>query len=571
MSTGQVEARDRPGMLERIVPATAWLRGYQGSWFVPDVVAGLTLAAYLLPAGLADASLAQLPPEAGLYACLFPGLVFWLFCSSRQTAITVTSAISLLVGATLGGIAGGDVARIAALAACTALIVAAISLLVFLFKGGSVVSFVSETVLIGFKAGVALYLASTQLPKLFGIPGSHGDFWERMGHFFAHLGEMHGAALQLGLAALALLVLGKLFLPNRPVSLFVVAGGIAAASLLHLGEHGVKLLGEVPQGLPRPGLPNVSWDDINEILPLAMACFLLAAVETSAIGRMFGQKHGYRVDTNQEFLALAGANLVAGIGRGFPVSGGMSQSLVNEGGGARTPLSSFVSALLVLVVVVFFSGLLHDLPQPVLAALVLVAVTGLFKFQALVRLWRFSRAEFVVAMAALFGVLGSGLLRGVLIGAVLSILILLRRASRPPTTELGRVPGTDYFADRVRNPENERTPGVFVFRLAGALLYFNVDNVRDRFFELLGEFGEARRAVFFLGAVPTVDLAGAELLAELHKTLRDRGVEFSLAATPSSVRETLVKAGFEEHCGPVVANEPVAEAIAARSAMRAEG
>ena len=571
MSTGQVEARDRPGMLERIVPATAWLRRYQGAWFVPDVVAGLTLAAYLLPAGLADASLAQLPPEAGLYACLFPGLVFWLFCSSRQTAITVTSAISLLVGATLGGIAGGDVARTAALAACTALIVAAISLLVFLFKGGSVVSFVSETVLIGFKAGVALYLASTQLPKLFGIPGSHGDFWERMGHFFAHLGEMHGAALQLGLAALALLVLGKLFLPNRPVSLFVVAGGIAAASLLHLGEHGVKLLGEVPQGLPRPGLPNVSWDDINEILPLAMACFLLAAVETSAIGRMFGQKHGYRVDTNQEFLALAGANLVAGIGRGFPVSGGMSQSLVNEGGGARTPLSTFVSALLVLVVVVFFSELLRDLPQPVLAALVLVAVTGLFKIKALVRLWRFSRAEFVVAMAALFGVLGSGLLRGVLIGAVLSILILLRRASRPPTTELGRVPGTDYFADRVRNPENERTPGVFVFRLAGALLYFNVDNVRDRFFELLGEFGAARRAVFFLGAVPTVDLAGAELLAELHKTLRDRGIEFRLAATPSSVRETLVKAGFEEHCGPVVANEPVAEAIAARSAMRAEG
>jgi MFS superfamily sulfate permease-like transporter len=302
-----------------------------------------------------------------------------------------------------------------------------------------------------------------------------------------------------------------------------------------------------------------------------MACFLLAAVETSAIGRMFGQKHGYRVDTNQEFLALAGANLVAGIGRGFPVSGGMSQSLVNEGGGARTPLSTFVSALLVLVVVVFFSELLRDLPQPVLAALVLVAVTGLFKIKALVRLWRFSRAEFVVAMAALFGVLGSGLLRGVLIGAVLSILILLRRASRPPTTELGRVPGTDYFADRVRNPENERTPGVFVFRLAGALLYFNVDNVRDRFFELLGEFGAARRAVFFLGAVPTVDLAGAELLAELHKTLRDRGIEFRLAATPSSVRETLVKAGFEEHCGPVVANEPVAEAIAARSAMRAEG
>jgi MFS superfamily sulfate permease-like transporter len=167
-------------------------------------------------------------------------------------------------------------------------------------------------------------------------------------------------------------------------------------------------------------------------------------------------------------------------------------------------------------------------------------------------------------------VLESGILRGVLIGAALSLLILLRRSSRPQTTELGRVPGTDYFADRIRNPENERTPGVFVFRLSGALLYFNVDLVRDHFFELLGKFGESRRAVFFLGAVPTVDLAGAELLAEIHETLRERGIEFRLAATPSTVRETLVKAGFEEQYGPVIANQPVAEAIAAHSAARAE-
>ena len=554
-----------PSGLARFLPALVWLRKYEPAWLTHDVLAGLTLAAYLLPAGLADASLAQLPPEAGLYACLFPGLVFWLFCSSRQTSITVTSAISLLVGATLGGIAQGDAARIAALAALTALIVAAISLLVWLFRGGSVVNFVSETVLIGFKAGVALYLASTQLPKLFGIPGSHGSFFERMKGLFEHLPETHAAALELGLVALGVLLLGKFLLPNRPVSLFVVAGGIAATGLLHLGDHGVKLLGEVPQGLPRPGLPAVGFEDINTILPLAMACFLLAAVETSAIGRMFGQKHGYRVDTNQDFLALAGANLVAGIGRGFPVSGGMSQSLVNEGAGARTPLSSLVSALLVLMVVLFFSGLLRDLPQPVLAALVLVAVTGLFKVKALVRLWRFSRAEFAVAIAALFGVLESGLLRGVLIGAALSILILLRRASRPPTTELGRVPGTDYFADRVRNPENERTPGVFVFRSSGAILYFNVDHVRDRFFELLGEVEGARRAVFSLAAVPHVDLAGAELLAELHETLRARKIEFCLATVQSSVRETLLKAGFEEHCGPVVANESVAAVIAGGS------
>jgi MFS superfamily sulfate permease-like transporter len=297
-----------------------------------------------------------------------------------------------------------------------------------------------------------------------------------------------------------------------------------------------------------------------------MACFLLAAVETAAIARMFGQKHGYRVDTNQEFLALSAANLASGLGRGFPVSGGMSQSLVNESAGARTPVSGLVAALLVLFVALFLSSLLHDLPQPVLAAIVLVAVVGLFKVKALMRVWRFSRTEFAIAMAALVGVLSAGLLRGVLIGAMLSIVLLLRRASRPHTTELGRVPGTNQFADRLRDPSNERDPGVFVFRSAGALLYFNVDHVRERFFELLAARGETRRAVFFMGAVPLVDLAGAELLVEIHKSLAARGIELHLSDVKSDVRESLVKAGFENECGPVVANQPTAAVIASKGA-----
>jgi len=563
MSTAPASTPAARSKFARMLPGLALLRTYQLAWLRPDFVAGITLAAYLLPAAIADSSLAQLPPQAGIYACLFGGLVFWLFCSSRHTAITITSAISLLIGATLGEMGKGDTSRFGALAACTALLVSGFALLVWLFDGGSIVNFVSETVMLGFKAGVALHLASTQLPKFFGISGAHGNFWNRMGTFFAHIGETHAAALWLGLAALVVLVLGKVFAPTRPVALVVVVGGIVAAGLLDLGAHGVKLLGDVPQGVPVPALPAVGWSDMDELLSLSMAAFLLAAVETAAIARMFSQKHGYRVDTNQEFLALAGANLAAGLGQGYPVSGGMSQSLVNESGGARTPISGLIAALLTLVVALFFTGLLHDLPQPVLAAIVLVAVMGLFKVKALMRLWRFSRGEFAIAAAALLGVLGSGLLRGVMIGAVLSILVLLRRASRPQTTELGRVPGTDYFADRMRNPENERQPGVFVFRNSGALLYFNIDHVRDRFFELLAERGETRCAVYFMGAVPLVDLAGAELLMEIHKTLKARGIEFRLAATPSSVRETLVKAGYERECGPVVANQPVMEAVPA--------
>jgi sulfate permease, SulP family len=549
-------------MLTDSLPGLRLFREYPPGCLRGDLVAGIVLAAYLLPASIGDASLAGLPPEAGLYACLFAGLVFWLFCSSQHTAVSVTSAISLVVGTSLGELASGDAGRFAALASATALLVAAFGLVAFLLRAGSLVSFISETVMTGFKTGVALHLASTQLPKLLGFKGSHGDFWERMGHVLSHLGETNRTSLALGTAALVLLILGKRLLPNRPVSLLVLVAGIAAVPLLGLAGRGVALLGEVPQGLPSPGLPAVHFSDLNLLLPLAMACFLLGAVETAAIGRTFARKHGYRLDSNQELLALSGANLAAGLGRGFPVSGGMSQSLVNEGGGARTPLSGLVASGIMVVVTLFLAGLLRDLPQPVLAAIVLMAVSGLFKLPDLRRLWRFSRAEFAIAAAAILGVLGSGLLRGVLIGVVISLLLLLKRASRPRTTELGRVPGTDYFADVIRHPENERLPDAFVFRAEASLVYFNVEHVRDRFFELLNARQKGvKLAVFFLGACPGVDLAGAELLEELHHALRERGIAFRLAEARGDVRETLRRAGFEQHCFPVVANQPVAAVI----------
>ncbi|HEX5070646.1 MAG TPA: SulP family inorganic anion transporter [Vicinamibacterales bacterium] len=273
--------------------------------------------------------------------------------------------------------ARGDPIRHAALASCTALLVAAIAFAAYAIRAGTLVNFFSETVLIGFKVGVALFLASSQLPKLFGFSAGHGgDFWARMTHFFQGLGGTNPALLVLGLLALVLLLLGKTVLKGRPVSLFVVIGGIVAARLLHLDERGVALLGDVPQGLPTPALPAVAWTDAREVFPLAPACFMLAAVETTAIGRMFAARHQYRLDATQEFLALGSANLLAGVGRGFPVSGGMSQSLVNETAGARTPLSGLIAAILTLIVVVFFTGLLRTLPQPVLAAVVLMAVTG---------------------------------------------------------------------------------------------------------------------------------------------------------------------------------------------------
>ena len=549
----------------------AWLSEYNPAWLRADVVAGITLAAYLLPAAIGDSSLANLPPEAGIYACLFSGFVFWLFCSSRHTAITVTSGLSLLLGSSLGALAGGDVTRFSALAAATTLLVAGLSLVAWLVKAGSVVNFISETVMIGFKAGIALVLASTQLPKLFGFGGAHGgDFWSRMSHFFDHVSETEGASLALGLTALAVLLAGKRFLPGKPVAIFVVGGGIVAARAFDLGQRGVKMLGEVPQGLPGLRLPAIGWNDLNELLPLAFACFMLAAVETAAIGRMFGRKHGHRLDADREFLAIGMANLAAGLGSGMPVSGGMSQSLVNESGGARTPVSGLVASLLVLVVALWFSGLLADLPQPVLAAIVLMAVTSLIKVSALQRLWRAHRSEFYVAMAALVGVLCSGILRGVLIGAIISLALLLRRAARPHVAFLGRIPGMQRFSDLARHPDNEPVPGALLFRAEASLLYFNCESVREAVLARVREAAAPLRFVVCdLSTSPHVDMAGAEMLMGLHRDLEQQGIQFQVVEARAKVRDMLRVEGFEDRVGAVNRFASLAEVVAALSGGQA--
>jgi SulP family sulfate permease len=550
--------------MKNLLPMLDWLRHYEAKWLRGDFFAGLTLAAYLLPASLGDASLANLPPEAGLYACLFGGLVYWLFCSSRLTAITVTSAISLLVGASLGEIAGGDTTRYGALAAGTAMLVALIGFVAWLVKAGSIVNFISESVMVGFKCGVALFLASTQLPKLFGIHGAHGNFWENSGHFLTHLDETNPTSLASGAGALAVLVLGKLFLKHKPVALFVVVGAIVASALLNLEARGVKLLGTVPQGLPAIGLPAIQWADLNDLLPLALACFLLGAVETAAIGRTFATKYGGRLDANQEFLALAAANLASGLGRGFPVSGGMSQSLVNEDGGAHTPLSGAIAAAIILVVVLFFSHLLAALPQPVLAAIVLVAVTGLFKVSTLKRLRQSNRTEYVVAMGALVAVLCSGLLRGIMIGAVISLVLLIRSASRPHVAFLGRIPGTRRFSDRERHPDNELIDGVLIFRPESSLLYFNMDHVRDTILERVrAEPTPPDLVVLDLSAAPHVDMHGAHMLAELADELTAIGVRVQAVESRSSVRDCLRNEGVDAKLGLINRFTSVADAVEA--------
>jgi high affinity sulfate transporter 1 len=548
--------------LARWIPALNWLRAYNGSLLRGDVLAGITLAAYLLPAALGDASLANLPPQAGLYACLFGGLIFWIFCGSRYTAISVTSAISLVIGSSLREITGGDVIRFGALAAGTALLVSLIAFIAWLAKAGVMVHFISESVMTGFTSGVALFLASTQLPKLFGFHGAHGSFWENTGFFFRHLSETNSMSLMVGGIALALLVLGKIFLNHKPVALFIVIGGIVVASAFSLEMRGVKLIGAMPQGIPPLRVPALYWRDLNELLPLALACFLLGAVETAAIGRMFAAKRGGRFDANQENLALAASNLFAGLGGGFPVSGGTSQSLVNEEASARTPLSTALAAVCVLMVVLLLSHLLSGLPQPVLAAVVLVAIASLLKLSTLKELWRSDRSEFVVTLAAFGGVLTFGLLRGVMIGAAISLVQLVRASSHPHVALLGRIPGTRRFSDCDRHADNELIPNIMIFRPESALVYFNVDNVYDAILNRVrAEPTPPKLIVFDLSEAANVDMQSAHTLASMAEELTAEGIQFHAVEARSSVRDRLRHQGVDGKLGGINRFTTVADVI----------
>ncbi len=462
-----------------VSPPLRWLPQYEPAWLASDVIAGVTLAAYAIPVSLAYATLAGLPPYYGIYCYLVGGVAYAILGTSRQLAVGPTSAIAMLVGTTVAGMSGGDPARWAGIAALTALVVAALSGLAWMFRLSGLVSFISQTILTGFKAGAALTIGLTQLPKLFGVPGGGDNFFERAWILASQLGHTNVVVLTLGVAALALLLIGDKFFPGRPVALVVVALTIGTVSLAGLVDHGVSVVGKLPAGLPTFSWPSLRLRDVDGVIPLAAACFLLAYVEGVSAARTLGDKHGYKINPRQELLALGAANLSVAFFHGFPIAGGLSQSSVNDKAGARTPLALVVASATIGICLLFFTALLHNLPNVVLAAIVLVAVRGLFDVAALRHLWRVSRIEFNIAMVALSGVLLLGILKGVLVAVIVSILMLLATAARPNVAFLGRIPGSRRFSDLERHADNELIPGVLIFRVEASLLYFNVDHVRN--------------------------------------------------------------------------------------------
>lgn len=528
--------------MSSIFPPAQWLPGYRGEWLRHDAIAGVTLAAYAIPVSLAYASLAGLPPQYGIYCYLIAGLAYALFGTSRQLAIGPTSAISLLVGSTVAGMAVGDPARWAQIAALAALLVAAMSFIAWALKLSSMVNFISESILLGFKAGAALTIALTQLPKLFGVAGGGERFFERLWIIAGQLPETHPAVIAVGLGAIALLILGEKLLPGRPIALLVVIASIVALTFTPLADLGFKTVGVLPTGLPEFTWPSLHPRDADGVVPLAFACLLLAYIEGVSAARSLAQAHGYAMDARQELFALGAANLATAVFQGYPVAGGLSQSSVNDKAGAKTPLALLFASATIALCLLFLTGLLRNLPDVVLAAIVLVAVKGLVNIPEMRRVWSLSKVEFGVAMAAFAGVLLLGILKGVLLAAIVSMLLLIRRQASPHVASLGRIPGTRRYSDFERNPGNEQVPGVLILRVESALLYFNAMHVRDAAMRHVTYANQPLRLVVWdLSTSPMVDIAGARMLGAIQRELATRKIALHIVEARSSVRDLIRK------------------------------
>jgi high affinity sulfate transporter 1 len=557
----QIQNPETATGLAAVLPPLHWLPRYERSWLAHDLIAGVTLAAYAIPVSLAYASLAGVPPHYGIYCYLVGSLGYALFGTSRQLAVGPTSAIAMLVGTTVAGLADGDAERWAAIASLTALIVAAIGVLAWFLRLSGLVNFISGTILTGFKAGAALTIALTQLPKLFGVPGGGDHFFERVWILISQLGQTNLVVLVFGLAALSLLLLGDKVLPGRPVALFVVALAILAVSLTGLAQRGVSIVGQIPAGLPDFAWPSLRPRDVDGVIPLAAACFILAYVEGVSAARTLAEKHGYKINARQELLGLSAANLLAAFSHGFPVAGGLSQSSVNDKAGAKTPFALVFASATIGICLLFFTNLLQNLPNVVLAAIVLVAVRGLFDVAALRNLWRLSRFEFSIAIVALMGVLLLGILKGVLLAVIVSLLVLIATAARPHVAFLGRIPSTHRFSDLSRHADNEPVPGVLIFRVEASLLYFNVDYVRSHVWAAVSAADSLRLVVCDLSNSPHVDVAGAAMLETLHKELASRGVQLRIVEAHAKVRDLLRAKGLEDQVGYFGRHMTVEQAI----------
>jgi|KBSMisStaDraftv2_1062788.scaffolds.fasta_scaffold03038_10 high affinity sulfate transporter 1 len=535
------------------------LRGYRGEWLSGDAIAGLTVWAVLVPEALAYATIAGAPPVVGLYAAPGALILYAVFGSSRHLITGPMSATAALSAAVVAQFATAGSSQFVTLTAALAITAGVIAVIAGLLRLGFVANFISEPVLKGFIIGLALTIIAGQLPKLFGVEGGSGNFFEKVWDLIRNLGETHWRTLAVGLVSLAIVVGFRRFLPVIPGSLVAVAFGVGVVYAFDLDKHGVEIVGNIDGGLPSLGLPDIRAKQYLELAGSSIGIVLIGFAEGLGAAKTYAAQHHYEIDANSELLGLGAANLGAGLSSGMVVNGSLSKTAVNGGAGAKSQVSGLIVAGLTIVTLLFLTGLFEKLPEPTLAAVVIAAVVELVDIAALRRLRRVvvrgqrlgiaARPDFVAALAAMLGVLVFDTLPGLVIGISCSLVLLVYRASRPHISELGKTPGDPHrWSDLERNPDDARVPGIVVMRVEAGLFFANADHVREAVRKAAATDG-TRAVVLDAETVAFIDVTAADMLTTLTEELAAEGVVLAVAHDVGQVRDTLSETGAANAIG----------------------
>lgn len=504
------------------IPVLDWLRGYQTAWIGPDLVAGLTAAAVVIPKAMAYATIAGLPVQVGLYTAFLPMVIYALVGSSRPLSVSTTTTLAILAAAALDGVVpGGEAASLLTASATLTLMVGAILVLAGLLRFGFVANFISEPVLIGFKAGIGLVIVVDQLPKLLGLHLPRTGFFRNILHLVQAIPDTSLPTLAVAAATIGILVALEHFVPKAPAPLVAVAVGIGAVTLLGLDAHGVAVVGQVPTGLPAVTWPDLSL--LEALWPAAAGIALMSFSETVAAGRAFLGGDEPPPRANRELVATGLANAGGAFLGAMPGGGGTTQTAVNRLAGARTQLSQLVTAAATLVTMLFLAPFIGRMPQATLAAVVIVYSIGLVKPAEFRAVLDVRRTEFIWAVVALAGVALLGTLKGILAAILVSVVALGQQAADPPVRVLGRKQGTNVFRPRSPDhPDDETFPGLLLLRLEGRMFFLNAERIAERIRVLVGE-AEPRVVALDLSPVFDLEYTALKMLTEAERKLREKG------------------------------------------------
>lgn len=537
-------------MLQTIIPAIGWLKDYKLSNLKSDLAAGTIVAILLVPQGMAYAMLAGLPPVMGLYAATFPLILYALFGSSRHLAVGPVAMISLLVFTGVSSLAEPGSYHFIQLVLLLSLMVGVFQVLLGLLGAGFFINFVSQAVISGFSSAAVIIIGLSQLGHLWGIKLLvHHSVFQLLWEAIDRIGELHPITLGIGVASIVLQVLLKKWAPRLPAPLLMVAGSIMLTYLFRLDQSGVKIVGDIPRGLPSFFFPEMSLDSINLLLPGAMTILFVGFMESISIAKLISVKERYKINSNHELRGLGLANMAAALFSAYPVTGGFSRTAVNYQAGAKTGLASMISAGLIILILLFLTPLFYYLPNAVLASIVVVAVSGLIDFKGVRHFFKIRPLDGWAWMLTFIITLILGSEKGILAGIAYSLLLFIWRSAHPHTAELGYIEKEKVFRNVKRFPEARIFPGVLILRVDASLYFANTGFLEDLLHKNLVEKPEVKWVILDFSGVNDMDAIAINALEEIMDLYREKQVLFLFAEMKGPVRDLVMKAGWKEKYG----------------------